>query len=282
MAAGSFDMGEAMRSYKLYCGDSCVFLKKFSDECIDLTVTSPPYDNLRTYNGNITQWNFGKFQKIAKELYRITKQGGVVVWIVRDETINGSETGTSFREALYFMDCGFNLHDTMIYEKGSCPFPDKNRYYNVFEYMFVFSKGKPKTFNPICDRKNKNGGHLISSTTLRQRDGRLEKASAVKNNTGRRIKKYGCRFNIWYVSPGNGKSAKEKYAYKHPAIFPEQIAKDHITSWSNPGDVVLDPFMGSGTTGKMAILNDRNFIGIEIDKNYFDIARKRIGNCGGI
>lgn len=259
-------------------GDCLEIMKDIPDESIDLTVTSPPYDNLRTYNGNIEQWNFDKFKDIAKELYRITKNGGVVVWIVADATIKGSETGTSFRQALWFMECGFNLHDTMIYDKGNCAFPDKTRYYNCFEYMFVFSKGKPKTFNPICDRKNKCGGETIKSTTLRQVDGSLKKTSAEINNTGRKIKEYGSRFNIWRISPGKGKSTLDEYAFQHPAIFPEQLAKDHIISWSNEGDTVLDCFMGSGTTGKMAKLLNRNFIGIEIDETYFNIAKERIEN----
>ena len=256
---------------KIYCMDCLEGLKLLDDECIDLTVTSPPYDDLRKYKG--FEWDF---EAIAKELFRVVKNGGVIVWIVGDATVKGSETGTSFRQALYFMECGFNLHDTMIYDKGNCPFPDKTRYYNCFEYMFVFSKGKPKTFNPICDRKNKCSGETIKSTTLRQVDGSLKKTSAEINNTGRKIKEYGSRFNIWKISPGKGKSTLDEYAFQHPAIFPEQLAKDHIISWSNEGDTVLDCFMGSGTTGKMAVLNNRNFIGIELDNGYFNIAKKRI------
>lgn len=255
-------------------GDCLELMKSIQDGSVDLTVTSPPYDNLRTYNG--FSWDF---KGVAKELYRITKNGGVVVWIVGDATVKGSETGTSFRQALYFMECGFNLHDTMIYDKGNCPFPDKTRYYNVFEYMFVFSKGKPKTFNPIFDRKNKCGGKKIQSTTQRRPDGSLTKTSAEIHKTGRKIKEYGSRFNIWSISPGKGKSTLDDYAFEHPAIFPEQLAKDHIISWSNPSDTVLDCFMGSGTTGKMAVLTDRNFIGIELDKKYFSIAEKRIAEA---
>lgn len=263
-----------MKDVKLWIGDCVDVMKHLPDGSVDLTVTSPPYDNLRTYNG--FSWDF---ENTAKELFRITKDGGVVVWVVGDATTNGSETGTSFRQALYFMECGFNLHDTMIYDKGNCPFPDKTRYYNVFEYMFVFSKGKPKAFNPICDRKNKCGGEKIQSTTLRQPDGSLKKTSAEIHKTGRKIKEYGSRFNIWRISPGKGKSTLDDYAFAHPAIFPEQIANDHIISWSNPGDTVLDCFMGSGTTGKMAVLNNRKFIGIEIDEGYFDIAVRRIAEA---
>lgn len=211
-----------------------------------------------------------------KELFRITKDGGVVVWVVGDATINGSETGTSFKQALFFKECGFNLHDTMIYDKGSCPFPDKTRYYNVFEYMFIFTKGKIKTFNPIEDRKNKCGGESVKGTTLRQKDGSLKKTSSEINNLDRTIKEYGYRFNIWRISPGKGKTTKDVYAYEHPAMFPEQLANDHIISWSNPGDIVFDPFLGSGTTAKMAVINDRHYIGFELDEKYFDIACKRL------
>lgn len=268
-----------MSEVTLWQGDCLELMKSIPDDSVDLTVTSPPYDNLRTYNGNISQWNFEKFKEIAEELYRVTKDGGVVVWIVGDATIKGSETGTSFKQALWFMECGFNLHDTMIYDKGSCPFPDKNRYYNVFEYMFVFSKNKIKTYNLIQDRKNKCAGEKIESTTLRQSDGTLKKTSSELNNLKRKIKEYGVRFNIWKISPGKGKSTLDQIAFNHPAIFPEQLAKDHIISWSNPSDVVFDPFMGSGTTGKMAVLNCRNFIGIELDENYFKIAQERINNA---
>ena len=241
---------------------------KMEDECIDLTVTSPPYDNLRTYNGKISQWSFDKFKDIAKELYRITKNGGVVVWIVSDATINGSETGTSFRQALWFMSCGFRLHDTMIWDKQALTFPCPKRYHSCFEYMFVFSKGKIKTSNIIQDRENKHRGETVHGKD-RLADGTTKK----QNGYGKRkIKFYGARFNVWRMNAVQ--SSKERTG--HPAQFPEQLANDHIISWSNPGDTVFDPFMGSGTTGKMALKNHRNFIGMEIDEQYFQIAKKRV------
>jgi site-specific DNA-methyltransferase (adenine-specific) len=245
---------------KLMQGDCLELMQEIPDNTIDLTVTSPPYDNLRTYNGNISQWTFEKFQGIAKQLYRVTKQGGVVVWVVADATINGSETGTSFRQALYFKEIGFNIHDTMIYETSKPPMNDR-RYQQCFEYMFVFTKAKLKTFNPIlvpC----KNAGKEMSARyynydgTKKDRHGK----NPVKDNK--------VKDNIWYMvqRPGNG----------HPAVFPEQLANDHILSWSNEGDLVYDPFMGSGTTAKMAKINKRNYIGSEISKEYCDIIEKRI------
>lgn len=246
---------------KIHNMDCIKGMKMLADGCIDLTVTSPPYDNLRTYNG----YEFN-FEETAKELYRITKDGGVVVWVVSDETVKGSETGTSFKQALFFKECGFNLHDTMIWDKGGFTAVGSLaiRYAPVFEYMFVFSKGKPKTFNPIKDRKNKNtkGGF---SKIMRQKDGTTKNCGTTKR------KEYGQRFNVWQMP-----SATPKERVGHPAPFPEQLANDHIISWSNDGDVVLDPFMGSGTTAKMAILNNRNYIGFEISKEYCDIAEKRI------
>ena len=262
-----------MTKIDLRQGDCLELMKDIPDGSIDLTVTSPPYDNLRTYNGNIEQWSFEKFQGIAKELYRVTKQGGVVVWVVGDATVNGSETGTSFKQALYFMQCGFNLHDTMIYQKNGAAYPagkNSNRYSNVFEYMFVFSKGKPKTKNLIKDKPNKwAGSSTFGESTNRQKDGSL------KSSGKRVVGEFGYRDNIWQINNGKG-FGSDDIAIKHPAIFPEQLAQDHILSWSNEGDVVLDPFMGSGTTGKMALLNNRNFIGIEKDEEYFEIAKKRI------
>lgn len=253
---------------KLILGDCLDKMKGISDNSIDLTVTSPPYDNLRTYGGVIDEWSFDKFQGIARELYRITKEGGVVVWVVADATIKGSETGTSFKQALYFMECGFNLHDTMIWNKGSFAFPSQSRYHQVFEYMFVLSKGQPKTFNPIKDREN-----LYICT--RGASGR--KANGERNTGKSEVReKWGKRLNIWNYPIGGGHSASDKIAFEHPAIFPENLALDHILSWSNENDTVLDPFTGSGTTGKMAILTNRNFIGIELNEEYFKIAERRI------
>jgi len=264
-----------MELNKIYNEDCLIGMKRIPDKSIDMILTSPPYDNLRDYNNEVT-WNFEKFKEIAKELFRITKPGGVVVWVVGDATIKGSETGTSFRQALYFKEIGFNIHDTMIYQKDACPFPETNRYYPMFEYMFVFSKGKPKTVNLIADKPNKKYGEKVASSTQRQPDGKTVKVSANKTDPTRTVKKYGVRGNVWQYSPGYNKSTKDKYAYKHSAIFPEQLAQDHILSWSNEGDIVLDTMAGSGTTLKMAIKNNRNYIGFEISKEYVDIINKRI------
>ena len=258
---------------KIHWGTNCMDcvegLKLLKDESIDLTVTSPPYDNLRKYNG----YSFD-FEPVAKELYRVTKLGGVVVWVVGDATINGSETGTSFRQALYFKECGFNLHDTMIYEKSGCSLPSPNRYLQHFEFMFVFSKGKPKTYNLICDRENRFE-RWGKTKKVREKDGSFTIRETKPFN------KYGRRYNIWkYVTGGQGNTATDSIAHRHPAIFPEQLARDHIISWSNEGDIVLDPFSGSGTTHKMALLNNRRFIGFEISQEYIDIETQRLKDCG--
>ena len=248
-------------------GDCYEIIKQIPDNSIDMILTSPPYDNLRTYNG-ICDWNFEKFKNIAKELYRILKEGGVVVWIVNDQTIDGSESGTSFKQALYFKEVGFNLHDTMIWEKPAFTATGalKTRYAQVFEYMFVFSKGKPKTFNPIKDRLNKCYGQKIHGT-IRQKDGSTRPVSSK----GKRINKFGQRFNIWKISPE--KSSKNRF---HPAQFPVELARDHIISWSNENETVLDPFCGSGTTCVACKEIGRNFIGIEINKEYYKISVDRL------
>ena len=241
--------------------ENCIdTMARMDDGVIDLTVTSPPYDNLRTYKG----YSFD-FESIAKELYRVTKEGGVVVWVVGDATIKGSETGTSFKQALYFKECGFRLHDTMIYQKSTPPLTH-NRYEQNFEYMFVFSKGKPNTFNGLREpkeykdnRKNKAFG--------KNKDDSIDFGYSKQNDT--RLKR-----NVWKYFSGGG--ANDKIASKHPAIFPEQLANDHIISWSNEGDIVYDPFIGSGTTAKMAKINNRNYIGSEISKEYCEIAEERI------
>lgn len=234
-------------------------MSRLEDGSIDLTVTSPPYDNLRLYNG----YSFD-FEAVAKELYRITKDGGVVVWIVGDATVNGSETGTSFRQALFFKEIGFNIHDTMIYQKHNFSNPSSNRYHQIFEYMFVFSKGKPKTFNALKDRPNVEAGKVGSwgKNTSRQVDGTMVERKRKVNT------EFGMRYNIWRV--------KTEMKPLHPAQFPEELARDHILSWSNPGDVVYDPFMGSGTTAKVAIETGRKYLGSEISAEYWEIAQKRI------
>lgn len=256
-----------MENIKLIQGDCVEVMKDIKDNSIDLTITSPPYDCLRTYE-NSCEWNFDIFKKVAQELYRITKVGGVVVWVVNDGMQNNSESGTSFKQALYFKDIGFNIHDTMIWDKGSFAFPSNNRYHQVWEFMFVFSKGLPSAFNPIKDRVNLYIGERGASG--RKSNGERNKGKSVVRNA------LGQRFNIWHYPIGGGHSTKDKIAFEHPAIFPEKLAYDHIISWSNEGDVVLDCFMGSGTVGKMAILSNRKFIGIEKVESYFNIAKKRI------
>ena len=247
-------------------GDCLERMKEIESGSVDLTVTSPPYDNLRTYNNSL-DWGEHVWKNVLQELFRVTKQGGVVVWVVGDATIKGSETGTSFKQALYAKEIGFNLHDTMIYHKLN-PMPVKNnRYLPCFEYMFVFSKGKPKTVNLIREKTLATGKEKYTGT--QQENGKFT-GYGKKRNLERD------KYNIWSVKVGSNQTTKDKIAFKHPAIFPEQLANDHIISWSNEGDTVLDCFMGSGTTGKMALLNNRKFIGIEKDAGYFEIAKQRL------
>ena len=249
-------------------GDCLERIKEIPDGSVDLTVTSPPYDNLRTYNGNNEQWGGHVWKMVLEELYRITADGGVVVWVVGDATIKGSETGTSFRQALYAMECGFRLHDTMIYQTNKPP-QTHRRYEQQWEYMFVFSKCSPKTFNPILE-PSENAGQKRTST-MRQDGDNLSNRSA--KGVVKALKQKG---NIWYLPRG---ARKCKLEVLHPATFPEQLAHDHIISWSNEGDVVFDPFTGSGTTGKMAKLAGRKFIGVEMDEVYFNTAKERILNA---
>ena len=251
-------------TWNIFNGDCLNILSNLINQNIqvDAVITSPPYDNLRKYNDSCT-WNFDTFKNIAKKLYTILADGGVLVWVVGDQTIKGSESGTSFKQVLYFKEIGFNLHDTMIWQKTN-PMPKvkTKRYFDVFEYMFILSKGIPKTFNPIlvdC----KLGGKIYNSTckNMGGENGRTKKTFVLNK------KRYAN--NIWQIAVAQNKTG-------HPAVFPLQLAQDHIKSWTNVGDTVLDPFMGSGTTGIACKMLGRNFIGIEIDKNYFDIAEKRI------
>lgn len=264
---------------KIYNCNCLEGLKQLDDNSVDLTVTSPPYDNLRSYvdknTGNECEWNFEVFKPIAQELYRVTKKGGVVVWIVGDACIDNGETGSSFRQALYFQELGFKIHDTMIYEKNSSSFPAKltsKRYSQIFEYMFVFSKGKIRgDLKLIADKRNKWAGW----TNWGEHSQYDAAGNLVKTQNIKPIAEFSLRTNIWkYPVSFNDKTG-------HPAVFPEKLAEDHILSWSNEGETVLDPFMGSGTTAKMAMLNHRNYIGFEINSSYYEKSLERVAKYIG-
>jgi site-specific DNA-methyltransferase (adenine-specific) len=250
------------------CGDCKTVLATYPDECVDLTVTSPPYDDLRDYKGYSLS-----IQEVISQLFRVTKKGGIVVWIVGDATVKGSETGTSFRQALQFVEAGFRLHDTMIYEKNTSSFPARrngNRYTQIFEYMFVFSKGAPKSVSLLCDKPNKWAGWTNwGKNTSRKKNGQLEETTDIKP-----VPEFSPRNNIWKYTVGKGFNSSDKESHEHPAIFPEQLAEDHILSWSVVGDVVLDPFCGSGTTCKIAKKHGRRYVGIDISETYCTLARK--------
>lgn len=257
-------------SYDLRIGNSVEVLKSLPANCVDLTVTSPPYDNMRDYNG----YSFSEedFFEIARQLYRVTKPGGVLVWVVADETVKGTETGTSFAQALHFkVNCGFDLHDTMIWNKNAFAAVgalNGRRYCPVFDFMFVLSKGMPKTFNGIKDRPNRSYG-----TSVKAKVRRGDHSAVISASFGRPISEYGLRFNIWNITP------EVSSKFKHPAPFPVELAADHIVSWSSVGDLVLDPFMGSGTTGYASVRLARNFIGIDTSEEYVDISRRRISTA---
>jgi len=261
------------------CGNSIELMRELPDNIVDLTVTSPPYDNLRSYKGKVDKevtfddhFSF-PFIDMAKELYRITKPGGMVVWVVNDQIVDGGESGNSFRQALKFQELGFKIYDTMIYHKNGAPFPESGRYSQVFEYMFILLKGKkPNTVNLIKDKENKWAG----TSPYGKRSIRTVNGDLKDTNSSFVVGKYGSRYNVWYINNGAGFSAKDKIAYQHPAIFPESLAEDHILSWSNKGDIIFDPMCGSGTTCKMAKLNGRNFIGFDINQEYIDITNQRL------
>ena len=251
---------------KIYCEDCLVTMGRLESNVIDLTITSPPYDGMREYVG----YSFD-FVSVATELFRVTKVGGVVVWVVSDQTINGSESGTSFKQALTFIDVGFKLYDTMIWNKQNCSsIGSLNRYENTFEYMFILSKGVPKTTNIIKDKVNQRVGELQHGS-IRQTDGSVRKTSGYGKRV---ISEFGRRSNVWTIFPAKSKSER-----LHPAPFPEKLVTDHILSWSNEGDLVYDPFMGSGTVAKMCVVNNRNYIGSDVSNDYCEIANNRVASA---
>jgi len=244
---------------QIICGDNCEVMRQMPSESIDLVVTSPPYDDLRTYGGH--SWDF---YGVAWNLKRLLKPGGVIVWVVADATKDGSETGTSMRQALHFQGIGLNLHDTMIYRKQNyLPQNARSRYDQCFEFCFVFSSGRPCSANLLKDRPNAKAGVTHKTGGRKNADGRLHDKRVVT------VAPLGLRSNVWDVSVGG-------HHNPHPAAMPEVLARDQILSWSNPGDVVLDPFSGSGTTAKMARETGRRFIGIEVNPEYVEISRKRL------
>lgn len=248
--------------------DDCInVLRQMPNDYVDMVLTSPPYDNLRNYNSTL-EWSFEVFKDIANELTRVLKEGGVIVWIINDATINGSETGTSFKQALYFKEIGLNIHDTMIWEKDTFSFPYNNLYRACFEYMFVFSKGKPKTANLIADRRNKYVGCTIHGTTRGVDGNTFRKSNDKKSEVG----EYGVRFNVWQLP------TEKNNTTGHPAVFPLNLAKDHILSWSNKDDIVLDCFSGSGTTAIACHELGRRFICIEKNKDYYEASKERLWN----
>jgi len=253
-----------MKRNQIYNENCLQTMQKMPDKFIDFVITSPPYDDIRAYNGYKFQ-----FEDIVNELYRILKTGGVIIWVVADATINGSETGTSFKQALYFMDVGFRLHDTMLYYKNN-PMPQTgNRYHQHFEYMFAFSKGNPKTFNPIMEPTKYHGPANMKNRGI---NGSLEYEKVERTKE----KKVG---NVFFYSIGGGISTKDKIAYRHPAIFPEQLVVDQIKTWTQKNDLIYDPFIGSGTTAKIAQMLNREWIGSEISEEYVQIAEERLKQC---
>ena len=253
------------RRGKLIASNCIDALRSFPANSVRLTVTSPPYDSLRDYKG----YDF-PFEAIADELYRVTAEGGVLVWVVGDR-INGGRSLTSFRQALYFQEIGFSAHDVMIYQKKNTPFTRSNAYTNAYEMMFVMSKGRPAIFNPLKVPTQRHGYEMLTHNKL---------PDGINKKKLGELKKEKTRTNIWSYAVGLGGTTKDRIAFQHPAVFPEKLAEDHILSWSNPGDLVLDPMCGSGTTGKMALLKGRDFIGIDISAEYIEIARQRLTSCG--
>ena len=242
---------------QIICGDNCEIMRQMPSESIDLVVTSPPYDDLRTYGGH--SWDF---YGVAWNLKRLLKPGGVIVWNVNDATKDGSETGTSMRQAIFFQTIGLRIHDTMIWEKtGSGALGSQDCYAQNFEYVFVFANGRPSRLNLIADRRNQ-----ITSGTVKVNASLRPDKTSVSRFVERQ--EFGKRTNVWRITPSQRQD--------HPAPFPDELARDHILSWSNEGDAVLDPFSGSGTTAKMARELGRRFIGIEVNAEYVEVSRKRL------
>lgn len=266
--AGAGPGGMSIRRNRLYVADCVEFMARMDAGIVDLTVTSPPYDNLRNYDG----YSFD-FEAIARGLFRVTKPGGVVVWVVGDKINRGQRTLSSFRQGLFFQEIGFRMHDVMIYRKKNTPFMRSNAYTNAYEFMFVLSKGSPKTFRPLKEPTVRSGYEMLVHN---------KGPDAVNNKVLKELKKEKTRTNIWAYAVGMGGTTRDKVAFRHPAVFPEKLAGDHIRSWTEPGDLVFDPMCGSGTTPKMALLAGRDYIGVDISLDYIAIAEQRMEAYGPV
>jgi len=245
----------------LYVANCIDYMRVMPEKCVDLVVTSPPYDNLRDYKG----YSFD-FEAVAQGLFKVLKDGGVIVWVVGDK-INGGRSLTSFRQAVYFQELGLCVHDVMIYQKKNTPFMRSNAYTNCYEFMFVFSKGKPKTFNPLKEPTVRNGMEMLVHN---------KQADGINKKILKELKTEKTKTNIWQYAVGLGGTTSDRIAFEHPAVFPEKLAYDHILSWSNPGELVFDPMCGSGTTCKMAHMTKRDYLGVDISDEYIQIARQRL------
>lgn len=247
---------------EIYHCDCIDLMKSMDENYVDLTVTSPPYDDLRNYKG----YQFD-FEGVAENLYRVTKKGGIVVWVVGDKINKGNRSLTSFKQAIFFQECGFNVHDIMIYKKKNTPFMRSNAYTNCYEFMFIFSKGSPNTFNPLMERTVRQGFEMVVYN---------KGADAINNKTLKELKPEKTKTNIWEYAVGLHGSTSDRESFKHPAVFPEKLAEDHIVSWSKEGDIIFDPMCGSGTTCKMAKKHNRIYIGCDISEEYVNIAKERV------
>lgn len=247
---------------EIICGNAVDVMERMPDCSVDLTVTSPPYDELRNYNG----YHFD-FEGIAENLFRITKKGGILVWVVGDKIKNGNRSLTCFKQAIFFQKIGFNVHDVMIYKKKNTPFMRTNAYTNCFEFMFVLSKGKPKTFNSLKIKTIRQGQEMLPFN---------KGADGINKKILGELKPEKTMTNIWEYAVGLHGTTSDKIAFKHPAVFPEKLAEDHIRSWTNRGDIVFDPMCGSGTTCKMALKNNRFYIGCDISREYVELTKKRL------
>ena len=250
----------------IICGDSAEVLKNFPDNSIDMVVTSPPYDGLRDYNGFSLD-----LHKIGKEIYRVLKDGGIAVMVIQDATKDFAKSLTSFRTIVDWCDnVGFRLFETVIYHKnGTEGAWWKQRFRVDHEYMPIFMKGKkPQYFNKEPLKiPSKHGGKVMSGSGNRRTDGTLSETVRRPINTMK------CRGTVWdYLMAGDKNPLKRK----HPAVFPDKIPYDCIQCFCPEGGLVLDPFIGCGSTAVMAKVLGRNYIGIDISREYCDLAEERI------
>lgn len=250
----------------LSIADAIEHASTLASDSVDLVLFSPPYDGVRDYRGN---WTLD-LPALGSELLRVVKDGGFAVMVIADGTKNQRKSMTTFRTAVAWEDAGWSLFESVIYSRDGRPGAWWATRFRVdHEHILMFYKGKrprPVTHHDGLRVPSKHAGKKWTGTQ-RLTDGTLVKTSAT-------VAADKCRGTIWHYATSNSEGNRTKA--KHPATFPDALARDVILALSAPGDVVYDPMMGSGTSVVIAAQEGRRWLGNDFFAEYVEIAQQRL------